>query len=141
MQIPENDQIRKWLENQTKHKNKIESALLFSKGKPLIAAEMIDLEVNETRKDFIKDISELIKTGNNLLQISEQWPKDNESMLLKLEWMSDLLMDCIRHKFLTENQETFMKMIQSPEHQEFHPKLHSFMSAEPVKKMFTTSVE
>ncbi|MGB0724308.1 MAG: antibiotic biosynthesis monooxygenase family protein [Nitrosopumilus sp.] len=40
-----------------------------------------------------------------------------------------------------ENQETFMKMIQSPEHQEFHPKLHSFMSAEPVKKMFTTSVE
>ena len=40
-----------------------------------------------------------------------------------------------------ESQETFMKMIQSPEHQEFHPKLHSFMSAEPVKKMFTTSVE
>ena len=40
-----------------------------------------------------------------------------------------------------ENQETFMKMIQSPEHQEFHPKLHSFMSAEPVKTMFTTSVE
>jgi len=107
MQIPEKDQIRKWLENQTKHKDKIESALLFSKGKPLIAAKMIDLEVNDTRKDFIKDISELIKTGNNLLQISEQWPKDNESMLLKLEWMSDLLMDCIRHKFLTENQETF----------------------------------
>ena len=107
MQIPEKDQIRKWLENQTKHKDKIKSALLFSKGKPLIAAKMIDLEVNDTRKDFIKDISELIKTGNNLLQISEQWPKDNESMLLKLEWMSDLLMDCIRHKFLTENQKTF----------------------------------
>jgi len=107
MQIPEKDQIRKWLENQTKHKDKIESALLFSKGKPLIAAKMIDLEVNDTRKDFIKDISELIKTGNNLLQISEQWPKDNESMLLKLEWMSDLLMDCIRHKFLTDNQKTF----------------------------------
>ena len=107
MQIPKKDQIRKWLEMQTNHKDKIESALLFSKGKPLIAAKMIDLEVNKTRKDFIKDISELIKTGNNLLQISEQWPKDNESMVLKLEWMSDLLMDCIRHKFLTENQETF----------------------------------
>ena len=86
---------------------KIESAIIFSKGKPLVAAEMINLEVNVTRKDFIKDISELIKTGNNLLQISEKWPKDNDSMLLKLEWMSDLLMDCIRHKFLTENQETF----------------------------------
>ena len=107
MQIPEKEQIKKWLENQTNHKEKIESALLFSKGKPLVAAEMINLEVNDTRMEFVKDISELIKTGNNLLQISEQWPKDNDSMLLKLEWMSDLLMDCIRHKFLTENQETF----------------------------------
>ena len=107
MQIPEKKQVEIWLENQTKHKENIESAILFSKGKPLVAAEMINLEVNVTRKDFIKDISELIKTGNNLLQISEKWPKDNDSMLLKLEWMSDLLMDCIRHKFLTENQETF----------------------------------
>ena len=107
MQIPEKKQVEIWLENQTKHKEKIESAILFSKGKPLVAAEMINLEVNVTRKDFIKDISELIKTGNNLLQISEQWPKDNDSMLLKLEWMSDLLMDCIRHKFVTESQETF----------------------------------
>ena len=107
MQIPEKEQIKKWLETQTKNKEKIESALVFSKGKPLVAAEMINLEVNDTRKEFIKDISELIKTGNNLLQISEKWSKDNESMSLKLEWMSDLLMDCIRHKFLTENQKTF----------------------------------
>jgi len=107
MQIPEKEQIKKWLENQTKNKEKIESALLFSKGKPLVAAEMINLEVNDIREEFIKDISELIKTGNNLLNISEQWPKDNDSMLLKIEWMSDLLMDCIRHKFLTESQEPF----------------------------------
>ena len=40
-----------------------------------------------------------------------------------------------------ETQETFMTMIQSPEHQQFHPKLHSFMSTEPVKKMFNSSVE
>ena len=40
-----------------------------------------------------------------------------------------------------ETKETFMTMIQSPEHQEFHPKLHSFMSTEPVKKMFNSSVE
>ena len=40
-----------------------------------------------------------------------------------------------------ETKETFMAMIQSPEHQEFHPKLHSFMSTEPVKKMFNSSVE
>ena len=107
MHIPETDLIKTWLKKQTKNKEKIESALLFSKGKPLVAAEMINLDVNDTRIGFIKDISELIKTGNNLLQISEQWPKDNNAMLLKLEWMSDLLMDCIRHKFLTGNQETF----------------------------------
>ena len=40
-----------------------------------------------------------------------------------------------------ESKETFMTMIQSPEHQEFHPKLHSLMSKEPVKKMFTTYAE
>jgi len=40
-----------------------------------------------------------------------------------------------------ETKETFMTMIQSPEHQEFHPKLHSLMSAEPVKKLFTVSAE
>ena len=40
-----------------------------------------------------------------------------------------------------ETKETFMTMIQSPEHQEFHPKLHSFMSTEPTKKLFTVSAE
>ena len=40
-----------------------------------------------------------------------------------------------------ETKETFMAMIQSPEHQEFHPKLHSFMSTEPMKKLFTVSAE
>ena len=40
-----------------------------------------------------------------------------------------------------ETKETFMTMIQSPEHQEFPPKLHSFMSVEPVKKLFTVSAE
>ena len=40
-----------------------------------------------------------------------------------------------------ETKETFMTMIQSPEHQEFHPKFHSLMSVEPVKKLFTVSAE
>ncbi len=40
-----------------------------------------------------------------------------------------------------ETRETFMTMIQSPEPQEFHPKLHSFMTVEPVKKLFTVSAE
>ena len=57
---------------QTNHKDKIESALLFSKGKPLVAAEMINLEVNDIRKEFIKDISELI---NIILMISLIHPR------------------------------------------------------------------
>jgi len=36
-----------------------------------------------------------------------------------------------------ESKETFIKMHQSPEHEKLHPKGHSFMSAEPVRKTFT----
>ena len=36
-----------------------------------------------------------------------------------------------------ESKETFIKMHQSPEHEKLHPKGHSFMSADPVRKTFT----
>jgi len=35
-----------------------------------------------------------------------------------------------------ESKETFIKMHQSPEHEKLHPKGHSFMSADPVRKTF-----
>ena len=94
MNQPDTAQIKTWLNLQTDHKSKIETAMLLSKGKPFVAAEMVNFEIDDLRLNFIKDVSELIKTGNNLLEISEQWPKDPMTMLLKLEWMSDLLMDC-----------------------------------------------
>ena len=40
-----------------------------------------------------------------------------------------------------ESEETFIKMHQSPEHEKLHPKGRSFMSADPVRKTFTVSVE
>lgn len=40
-----------------------------------------------------------------------------------------------------ESKETFIKMHQSPEHEKVHPKGHSFMSAEPVRKTFTLAAE
>ena len=40
-----------------------------------------------------------------------------------------------------ESQETFIKMHQSPEHEKIHPKGHSFMSSDPVRKTFTVVVE
>ena len=107
MNQPDNEQIKTWLNLQTDHNSKIETALLLSKGKPFVAAEMVNLEIDDLRKNFIKDISELIKTGNNLLEVSEQWPKDPMTMLLRLEWMSDLLMDCLRHRFLPGQNLTF----------------------------------
>jgi len=35
-----------------------------------------------------------------------------------------------------ESKETFIKMHQSPEHEKLHPKGHSFMSSDPVRKTF-----
>ncbi len=36
-----------------------------------------------------------------------------------------------------ESKETFIKMHQSPEHEKLHPKGHSFMSTDTVRKTFT----
>ena len=40
-----------------------------------------------------------------------------------------------------ESKETFIKMHQSPEHEKIHPKGHSFMSSDPVRKTFTVAAE
>ncbi len=40
-----------------------------------------------------------------------------------------------------ESKETFIKMHQSPEHEKIHPKGHSFMSSDPVRKTFTVVAE
>ncbi len=40
-----------------------------------------------------------------------------------------------------ESKETFIKMHQSPEHEKLHPKGHSFMSVDPVRKTFNVVAE
>jgi len=40
-----------------------------------------------------------------------------------------------------ESKETFIKMHQSPEHEKIHPKGHSFMSTDPVRKTYTVAAE
>ena len=40
-----------------------------------------------------------------------------------------------------ESKESFIKMHQSQEHEKIHPKGHSFMSADPVRKTFTVTAE
>tara|TARA_B100001013_G_C24599779_1_gene438313 strand:- start:161 stop:1153 length:993 start_codon:yes stop_codon:yes gene_type:complete len=100
---PDNEEIKSWLNKKFDNNSNIDLAVLFSKGKPLVAAEMLNFDVKNLRINFIKEISELIKTGDNLIGISKSWSKDLDEMLLKVEWMSDLLMDCLRLKFLSGN--------------------------------------
>ena len=52
--------------------------------------------------EFIKDISGIIKSGKQIVTISEQWAKELETLPLKLEWMSYILMDAIKHESVTE---------------------------------------
>ena len=40
-----------------------------------------------------------------------------------------------------ESKETFVKMHQSPEHEKIHPKGHSFMSADPVRKTYNVAAD
>ena len=77
------------------------------RGKPLVALDMAKKETNKLRKTFIKEISVLIKNGKELLDLSESWNKNPEEILLKLEWMSDLIMDCLRHKYFEKSAETY----------------------------------
>ena len=71
----------------------------LSKGKPLRALELEQTKSIELRSEFIADISSLIKQGNNISEITDKWIKNEESLLLQIEWMSDLLMDILRMRF------------------------------------------
>ena len=98
---PNKDETKAWLMKGSSNNSNIDLAILLSKGKPLIAAKMVNSNLENLRANFIKEISELIKTGSNLIEISESWSRDPDEMLLKIEWMSDILMDCLRHKFFS----------------------------------------
>ena len=58
----------------------------------------MDLNILELRSTFIKDISGIIKSGKHIVNISEQWCKELETLPLKLEWMSYILIDAIKHE-------------------------------------------
>lgn len=105
--LPNKDETKAWLMEGFSNNSNIDLAILLSKGKPLIAAKMANSDLEKLRENFIKEISELIKTGSNLIEISESWSKDPDEMLLKIEWMSDILMDCLRHKFFTGSTSIF----------------------------------
>ena len=90
---------------------------------------MADIQLKEDAED---DFKTLFSESNKILSpfpgfVSRRFLKSNDGSYRII----------VEH----ETKETFMTMIQSPEHQEFHLKLHSFMSVEPVKKIFTVAAE
>jgi hypothetical protein len=47
------------------------------------------------REEFIVEISGIIKEGKDITVISEKWLKEEDSLAIKLEWMSKILSDSI----------------------------------------------
>ena len=93
---PSYNECHNWL-SESYSKN-IELALELSDNRPLIARNLLDLNLVDLRSRFIKDISGIIKSGKNIVNISEQWSKELETLPLKIEWMSYILIDAIKHE-------------------------------------------
>lgn len=91
---PEHEESIKWLSDYPKED--AAHALRLNNNLPLAAKEFLDNGFLKIRKDFIAEISGIIKEGKDMIALSEQWTKDESSLNIKLEWMSLILSDTIR---------------------------------------------
>ena len=71
-------------------------ALQLNNGSPLAALEFLEKGLLKIREDFIKEISGIIKEGKDIISISENWIDADESLNIKIEWMSCILSDAVR---------------------------------------------
>ena len=76
-------------------------ALEITNNLPIKAKHFLDNNLLDARDNFVKDVSVIIKEGKDIISISEKWIKDNDTLNLKLEWMSQILSDTI--KFHADN--------------------------------------
>ncbi len=91
---PEIEQSLEWLSHyQTKDALK---ALEITNNLPIKAKYFLDNNLLDARDKFVKDVSGIIKEGKDIISISEKWVKDNDTLNLKLEWMSQILSDSIK---------------------------------------------
>ena len=91
---PEHEESIEWLSDYPKED--AAHALRLNNNLPLAAKEFLDNGFLKIRKDFIAEISGIIKEGKDMIALSEQWTKDESSLNIKLEWMSLILSDTIR---------------------------------------------
>ena len=91
---PDIEQSLEWLSHyQTKDALK---ALEITNNLPIKAKYFLDNNLLDTRDNFVKDVSGIIKEGKDIISISEKWIKDNDTLNLKLELMSQILSDSIK---------------------------------------------
>ena len=91
---PEIKQSLEWLSDyQTKD---VLKALEITNNSPIKAKYFLDKNLLDARDNFVKDVSGIIKEGKDIISISEKWIKDNDTLNLKLEWMSQILSDSIK---------------------------------------------
>jgi len=105
IKTPSYNECRNWLSES--YSENIELAIELSGNRPLIARNLLDLNLVDLRSRFIKDISGIIKSGKNIVNISEQWSKELETLPLKIEWMSYILIDAIKHESANLNVQVF----------------------------------
>ena len=119
---PEIKQSLEWLSDyQTKDALK---ALEITNNLPFKAKHFLDNNLLDARDNFVKDVSGIIKEGKDIISISEKWIKDNDTLNLKLEWMSQILSDSIKFhadksiESLTSDTDTiskYLSCVASPE--------------------------
>ena len=71
-------------------------ALRLNDNLPLAAKYFLDEGLLKIRDDFISDISGIIKEGKDITALSNRWINEEDSLNIKLEWMSLLLSDTIK---------------------------------------------
>ena len=91
---PDIEQSLEWL-SQYKTKDALK-ALEITNNLPIKAKYFLDNNLLDARDNFVKDVSGIIKEGKDIISISEKWIKDNDTLNLKLEWMSQILSDSIK---------------------------------------------
>ena len=108
---PTQEEIQGWLVNSNFSSSEFNTLQCLAPGRPLKIETLLKEDLLSTRTTFIKQISVLIKSGDNIISLSEKWAKDEESLPFLLEWMSLLLMDAMRfqstlcHKIISKDTE------------------------------------
>jgi DNA polymerase-3 subunit delta' len=93
IKLPDLDESLEWLDDYSKEDSI--KALNLTNNLPFTAKELLENNYLSMRKEFIDEISGIIKEGKNITLTSEKWLKEEDSLAIKLEWMSKILSDSI----------------------------------------------